>query len=1658
MAYSLIICIKKRRGDNPLVAPRMSEFNYVNRSIKAGEGFQSIDAVDVDGDGIDEIVRVNFGGTSVSTGTTQLNISIYKYDRATYGFLVTKTFNIDVNGVYIDDELVSPRQRCYRYGDFIGDGTVQLVTISCNTDPVGNPVTSYASIIDLNSGVEISEQELFSFAPEDNVFCIDFDSDGKTELCHAVFDGINVYNLSDNTFTFTKLITGISRVHLKKNVHFTDLNRDGYVDIVVASNNGTEAWRVCLYNGNRLEGKAVDIATVSDDDDVMLFDLNHDNLPDIIHRAGNTVYVYLNDNSTFIKENRITSNISFPVNCRFIQSSLLGYDTMSDFITIDNYSINVYDFSQDLAESRLLTGFTNSLGAHSVNSYEDLALSDDVYLTDASVNYNSGNGYTKRRFPLQLLRNTRAYLSSEEQEVELVSALCYTYYDACVHNKGLGFCGFGKIRTVDFTTTSDSELTSVETKNPEKKGVTIKREKSFRLAQNSPFETIEYTYDGHSTTYGKMNPRLIETVKKDILKNFSTKTTYTYDPYDYPKSIKTTYSEGTRNHFEEIQSIIYQHKTNTDQYILGSVLSSTNFKTDLLTPIFVNEESDFNSGINQISSADENPIISIEPVDPINPGDTIKPIFPIDTNIFITNPFEQDLSIKYLVEKQVFTYDDKMMPLSRIDSVGVQTSEMSKKQEIRWTYSPFGKVLTEMSAPYDVNVFVGKAYTYDGDGQVSSMTNELNQTTVFSDYNKFGKPTKITDYAGRLTTIVYDDWGNQMSTTMADGTTTSAAVTWGGTGVYTVTRSSTGRPAEIIHYDALGREIRKGSQRFDGQWIFTDKEYGKNGMVVRESLPFKNSGSAILWNTYSYDNYLRPLSYTYASGNITTWAYDGNRTTESKNGVWSIKTTDCTGRVTMIQDAGGTICNMFRVDGKPYKVSLNDDVITSFHYDVFGRRTGIDDPSAGTQTDTVIFNPDGSSVATHMNPNGSIITYKDRLGRTTKIDRPGEYTTDYSYDSNGLLVSEISSNGTSKIYQYDAYDRVVSVTETVPDGKWLRKSYTYLSGSNVSSITYETHDGVIATEYFEYSNGTNVKVELETTDVFHLTSENEFGQPTCVITGDITRTYSYDSYGHLVRRTMGTVMDCSYSFDPQRGNLLSRTDNLHLQSESFGYDDLNRLTSIDTRVISYTGNGNITRIDDVGDMTYGNQFKPYQVTSLSLEEDIVPSRVQNVTYTCYSRPSIMTEGGRSAAFTYNGDGARVKMNVSDGAASVLSRYYIGNQYELDVTPIGTTERLYLGGDAYSAPAVYVKEGSGTWTFYNIGRDYLGNITHIATSDGTLVEENSYDPWGRLRNPETKEIYSLGTEPELMLGRGYTGHEHLTWFGLINMNARLYDPVLGRFLSPDPFVQMPDFTQSFNRYSYCLNNPLIFVDQSGELFIIDSFLVGLFGGGWKRAVAMAKNDIKIWGGLFVTDPNKSFWGRVGELASRFTWQLPQTIGGFITAHVFNTCRLFKGVDSVEYLYGSTVVNTNGDGVELGFCAVTQGSYIVGDDELEADSTNALFQHEYGHYIQSQTYGLLYYGKFGIPSLFSKNTPASHHSNNPVEQDANIRTLKYYHKNGLDSLWDESKNQINGYNHSDGYNDPNNQAALKNLIKLNWYDFIDPIIVCGIVNTCVLNSKY
>ena len=205
------------------------------------------------------------------------------------------------------------------------------------------------------------------------------------------------------------------------------------------------------------------------------------------------------------------------------------------------------------------------------------------------------------------------------------------------------------------------------------------------------------------------------------------------------------------------------------------------------------------------------------------------------------------------------------------------------------------------------------------------------------------------------------------------------------------------------------------------------------------------------------------------------------------------------------------------------------------------------------------------------------------------------------------------------------------------------------------------------------------------------------------------------------------------------------------------------------------------------------------------------------------------------------------MIVDSGGSTLLTRYYFDGKYEIDGVKGNAAQRLFIGGDAYSAPAVYVKEeNSSEWKIYYICRDYLGSITHIANADGTLKQELSYDAWGRLRNPETQVAYAPGTEPALFLGRGYTGHEHLPQFGLINMNARLYDAALGRFLSPDPYVQMPDFTQNFNRYSYCLNNPLVYSDLTGEWFGLDDLIAGLFGGSFNLIINIIEGNVHSFG--------------------------------------------------------------------------------------------------------------------------------------------------------------------------------------------------------------------
>ena len=288
-------------------------------------------------------------------------------------------------------------------------------------------------------------------------------------------------------------------------------------------------------------------------------------------------------------------------------------------------------------------------------------------------------------------------------------------------------------------------------------------------------------------------------------------------------------------------------------------------------------------------------------------------------------------------------------------------------------------------------------------------------------------------------------------------------------------------------------------------------------------------------------------------------------------------------------------------------------------------------------------------------------------------------------------------------------------------------------------------------------------------------------------------------------------------FDAPTGNLSSRQNYLRGQTETFLYDNLDRLQTVTgprNLSMTYYDNGNMktkSDIDGSSSFVYGEGAGPHALTSLTCSSGLIPATEQHAVYNSSDKVTSLTQGGYAATFLYNADNQRSKMTVTENGSAVLTRWYAGSSYIREVCGTVTAEYTYLGGDVYSAPVMAVTQ-NGITNYYYLLRDYLGSVTHQVNTSNSVVEEYSFDAWGRRRNAAD---WTLETNDQsLNADRGFTGHEFLPYFSLYNMNGRLYDPLVGRFLSADPYIGDPASTQSYNRYSYALNNPLKYTDPSG----------------------------------------------------------------------------------------------------------------------------------------------------------------------------------------------------------------------------------------------------
>ena len=690
------------------------------------------------------------------------------------------------------------------------------------------------------------------------------------------------------------------------------------------------------------------------------------------------------------------------------------------------------------------------------------------------------------------------------------------------------------------------------------------------------------------------------------------------------------------------------------------------------------------------------------------------------------------------------------------------------------------------------------------------------------------------------------------------------------------------------------------------------------------------------------------------------------------------------------------------------------------------------------------------------------ISKYDDLGRldTLIIDTT---VTVYNYGKSGCELLQLVKKQTGDNYQeysYDTYGHIISENRQIAGTGMLAFAYTYNAMGQLSKITYP---GNLAINRQYDACGNLEKVSTDTQSIWELTGYSGT-VTTARLGGTLTATETHNSQGLLTNlktlKDSEVLHNMNFIFDGATGNLTSRSGMLD-QTESFTYDNLDRLTfvkegSTDVMQMGYATNGNISSKTGVGTYTYF-ESKPHAVVGIENTGNLISKSTQSTIFNEFGKIKSISDAGSGYRldFTYGPDQERWKTVLKQNNISVKTSIFAGD-YE-QITKNGVTTRLYYldGG------AIYVKQDGLDDKVYYTCADHLGSIVKLIDGNGTEVFKASYDAWGK----------QTITNNTFAFHRGYTGHEHLPEFDLINMNGRLYDPILGRFLSPDPFVQMPDLSQNFNRYSYCLNNPLKYTDPDGEIFWtifngIKNFLRNTFVKSWSQGInAWTNGDNwhstkmawKLDAGLFK--------GNFKQILSRFTWELPQTFLGYQVSHFHN---LFDGVKSVTYYGGATAVESyseNWKGLGLGTTTgFTLGSYINGVRGLEARPDKPLFQHEYGHYRQSQSSGWFYMSKYAIPSALSSGK----HGQNPVEQDANVRALEYFN-NRIENFrgWDFSINKINGYNSSLPYNHKDNQLALKKAkLGFSWYDWVmapmnvlNPLpIIPGLVNTIIFNNKH
>jgi RHS repeat-associated protein len=698
-------------------------------------------------------------------------------------------------------------------------------------------------------------------------------------------------------------------------------------------------------------------------------------------------------------------------------------------------------------------------------------------------------------------------------------------------------------------------------------------------------------------------------------------------------------------------------------------------------------------------------------------------------------------------------------------------------------------------------------FSIDANGWVKSSTDALNATTSYA-YDSVGRLTQIMPPSPwNATNIGYSYSGGYLYQTATKGsaqtTTTYNAMLW---------------PIQVLAQSLSGV----------GNNIYTNTSYDPLGRVTFASLPSATAGSSIgILSTYDALGRVTQTQETASGGGTTYFAYlagnatrvtdpSGNLTTNTASG-WG---DPGDGNVVKTQKPEGITFD-FGYDIYGNQISLaqtKDDgsqLLSTFQYDANLRLCRRKVPETGdtlysynaANEMTAYAEGQASGTGCATPPAGSAVNLGyDALGRLQTTDYPGT-TPDISrtYDFNGNLLT-INRGGANWTYTYNAIGLIETEQMVIdartylidpeydPDGALIRKRYPSGRTYNFVNDGYGRPTDVYfgSTVYLSsaayHPNGKLASLNRGTGGTYQQNLNAR--QLVSYIGGNwgTSMSYGYDAAGRIISiDSPNDSYDRTLTYDGV-GRL--KTASGPWGAGNYSYDRLGniRTRTEGTRTVT-TNYTSLNRVNQVQDTAQGSAWRTY---SHDTRGNVTGDGIHGFTYDFANQPVTLT-GPDAGSFAYDGNLKRVKQvidgktiySIYDRAGAILTRD--------DATSVEWTDFITLGGQTF----VRLTNGSPSFPV----NDHLGSAYMVANMSGGITAARTFNftPFGE----------GIGNDPGTLNRQGYTGHiEDET--GLTYMQARYYDPVIGRFLSADPI----GFADQLNLYAYVRNDPVNGTDPTG----------------------------------------------------------------------------------------------------------------------------------------------------------------------------------------------------------------------------------------------------